>query len=115
MAEGDVIFEEDLISKGEFATDDVMGIITPGRITFGTTSDRPEVTAALFAQEEIYVDSVETFIAGSVVTNHLNLNEKIELYYVPSLYEYIPPGMPGTLGATAKAWRKVPRSWVELN
>lgn len=115
VSEGDVVIDEDLLSKDGFVTNDVLGIISHGRIVLGTANDQPEVTAALFAQEQIHVQDEDTFIAGAVVSNRFNLIRPCHVYFIPSLVENMPPGMPGTLGQTAKAWRRVPRSWVELD
>jgi len=115
VAEGDIILDEDLLSDGTFATSDALGIVTPGTVRIGTsTNDEPELMIALFAQEEVRVETSRTYIAGTVVTNHLDLDETLEVYQAPALTDNLPPGMPGSHGKTARSWRQVPRSWVEL-
>jgi hypothetical protein len=115
VAEGDIILDEDLFSDGTFASDDALGIITPGTVRIGTsTNDEPELMVALFAQEEVRIETSRTFIAGTVVSNYLDLNQTLEVYQVPALSLNLPPGMPGSHGKPVTAWRQVPRSWVEL-
>jgi hypothetical protein len=115
VAEGDIILDEDLYAKGQFASDDVLGIITPGTIMIGTvTNDEPEITAAIFAQEQVHVLTAEAHLAGSVVSNSMTLDRDTDIYSVPALLDNLPPGMPGTAGVPLMTWRRLPRTWTEL-
>ena len=116
VAEGDVILDEDLLSKGEFGTNDALGVVTPGSVRIGTvTNDEPELMMALFAQESVRVETRRTHVAGTIVSNHIQLDTTLESFQVPALTDNMPPGMPGTLAKPARAWRQVPRSWVEFD
>jgi len=70
---------------------------------------------ALFAQEGVRVETKRTHVAGTIVSNHIQLDSTLESFQVPALTDNMPPGMPGTFAKPAKAWRQVPRSWVELD
>jgi hypothetical protein len=37
-----------------------------------------------------------------------------DIFQVPALARNLPPSMPGAADVDAFAWRRVPRSWVEL-
>lgn len=114
VSEGDVRIDDDVLSKDEFATNDVLGVVSRGSIIVGATLDQPEISAALFAQEKLRVESSDSFIAGAVVANQIDLNRPTHVYFVSSLAANMPPGMPGSL-ELARSWRRVPRSWVELD
>jgi hypothetical protein len=115
VSEGDMVLDEDLMSKQTFATNDVAGLISHGDIRIGTvTNEDPEFNAAIFAQEEIHVITRTAHVAGAMVSNHVRADYPLQIYEVPALAENLPPGMPGTKGIPPVAWRKVPRSWVEL-
>jgi hypothetical protein len=115
VSEGDMLLDEDLMSKDAFATNDVAGLISHGEIRIGTvTNEDPEFNAAIFAQEEIRVLTRTTHVAGAIVTNAVRADYPLQIYEVPALADNLPPGLPGTKGIPPVAWRMVPRSWVEL-
>lgn len=114
VSEGDIIVDADFLSKGTFATEDVAGFVTPQKIQLGSNASVITIMGAFFAQEAL-VSAKTTDVAGTLVSNHFDATEIPNVYQVPALIDNLPPRLPGSEGAPVRAWRIVPRSWVELN
>jgi len=114
VSEGSITVDADLITKGTFATDDVVGLVTPHRVQLGSNASLLTVMGAVFAQEDL-ISSKKADVAGSLVANHFGATEIPNIYQVPALSDNLPPRLPGTDAVPAKTWRIVPRTWVELN
>ncbi len=113
VSEGDVMVDADFYSKGTFATDDMVGVVSHGEITFGDKKSQMSVSGAFFAQEKVTVFK-QTALAGTLVSNLFNMTQVPDLYQVPSLASNLSPGMPGAEDVYRYSWRRVPKSWTEL-
>jgi hypothetical protein len=114
VSEGSVSVGVDLYSKGQFPTDDVLGVISHTRMHLGTSDAQLKLAGAFFAQEEVE-NGKQNHLAGSIVSNSFGMTQVPDLYQVPALSKNLPPGMPGADDVNQYAWRRVPRSWVELD
>jgi hypothetical protein len=114
VCEGDMTIDADFHPKGQFATDDVAGLISYGRTTLGAVKAQLELAAAIYAQEEVIV-SKQTQMAGTLVSNYFGCTQVPDIYQVPSLTKNLPPSMPGSADVPAYTWKRVPKSWVELD
>ena len=112
-ATGDIEIKQDLHPFGYYLQDGPdadkridgnLGLITENRIELdgGSPTANLRVFAALFAEEQIDVRSSAN-VAGSVITNHIDMQSfrRLSVWYVPALAAVAPPGMPGTLGTPA--------------
>jgi len=114
ISEGNVTIDADFLSKGTFATDDVMGIIARGSMHLGGDKAHLDLTGAFFSQEEVIV-SKQTQLAGTIVSNYFGATNVPDIYQVPELVKNLPPGMPGSDNIYVYVWMRVPKSWVELD
>jgi hypothetical protein len=113
VSEGNVSIDADMYSKGKFALDDVMGVISHGKITLGDDASQLRLAGAFFAQEAVQTNK-QTQIAGSIVSNYFDLRQVPDIFQVPLLSANLPPRMPGSDDVVMYAWRLVPKSWTEL-
>jgi hypothetical protein len=49
-----------------------------------------------------------------MISNYFDVQNNPHLYFVPSLVENLPPGMPGSGTINLYTYRKVPGTWREL-
>jgi hypothetical protein len=113
VAEGDVSVDAHLVPRDTFPTNDVLGVVSHGRIALGTGASQLVLAGAFFAQEEVS-NAKQNQLAGTIVSNHFGMTQVPEIFQVPELAKNLPPGMPGGDDIYIYAWRRVPRSWVEL-
>jgi len=116
VAEQNVNINTDLYAKTMFPTKDVLGVVAHGRMEIGTAGGASQLNlqGAFFAQEEI-INGKQNKLMGSIVSNTFGMLNVPDIYQVPALAENLPPSMPGAADVDAFAWRRVPRSWVELH
>lgn len=97
--------------KGDdLVTNDVnsLGVVTPGSITFeGHNAD----THAGFFYAETQVNfNKQSKFAGTVIGGLVNYSQVPDVYQVPALKDYLPPGMPGgyaIVNLSDREWRRV--------
>lgn len=116
VSEKDVEINVDVYAKTTFPTRDLLGIVAHGSMEFGTGDGASQLNlqGAYFAQEEV-INGKQNKIMGACVSNSFGMEQVPDLYQVPSLAENLPPDMPGAGNINVYTWRRVPRSWVELN
>ena len=113
VSENDVIINDDLYSKNQFATNDVLGVIAYRDILIGTKAANLKLSGAYFAQRKIRIVR-QSQVTGTLISNYLDMQQVPDIYQVPELLHNLPPGMPGANTVSTYIWRKVPRSWIEL-
>jgi|Deesub1362A_J573_1020465.scaffolds.fasta_scaffold00045_99 hypothetical protein len=86
-----VEMEQSLVPAGQFATEDVVGIVTSANIHVNPKS-KSEIMAALYAANTIAV-SYQTVFAGTLVSNYFDLTQVPTILQVPELSDNLPPGM----------------------
>jgi len=105
---GDVNLNTNLLTSNTFPTSDVLGIITPGGIEFNAANI--DVMGAFYAETEISV-SKQTDIAGTLVSNHVDMGSNVpSVFQVPSLADNLPYGMIDMWNA----WVVFVRDWQEI-
>lgn len=116
VSERNVHINTDLYAKTMFPTKDVLGIVAHGKMGIGTEGGASQLNlqGAFFAQEEI-INGKQNKLMGSIVSNTFGMRNVPDIYQVPALARNLPPGMPGGDDVDVFAWRRVPRSWVELH
>ena len=115
VAEGNVSINTHLYAKTMFPTTDVLGVVAHGSMGIGTSggSSQLNLQGAFFAQEEI-LNGKQNKIMGTIVANSFGMENVPDIYEVPALAQNLSPRMPGADDVDVFAWRRVPRSWVEL-
>ncbi len=87
----DVRIHTSLLTAGTFPTSHVLGVVTPGKIEFDTANI--DVMGAFYAETEIEVKK-QTDIAGTLVSNHIDMGSQVpSIYQVPTLVDNLPSGM----------------------
>lgn len=116
VAEGDVEINTHFIAKTMFPTKDIVGLVAHGSMGLGTSGGAAQLNlqGAFFAQEEV-INGKQNKIMGALVANSFGMENVPDIYQVPNLAANLPPRMPGADDYDIFAWRRVPRSWVELN
>jgi hypothetical protein len=96
--------------KGVTGVDDInsLGVVTPGDITF---SGKPGNIHAgfYFADGQVNFNKQSKF-AGTVIGGLVNFSQVPDVYQVPNLKNYLPPGVPGgqnVIKLTRREWRRV--------
>jgi hypothetical protein len=96
--------------KGITGVDDInsLGVVTPGDITF---SGKPGNIQAgfYFADGQVNFNKQSKF-AGTVIGGLVNFSQVPDVYQVPNLKNYLPPGVPGgqnVIKLTKREWRRV--------
>lgn len=113
-ARNDISITNNLLSKGAFPTDDVIGLVAGHDMTIaGSGASHLELTGAFFAQHQMN-NSKQNELAGAMVSNYFNITNVPHFYQVPSLKDNLPPGMPGAGTVTTYTWKKRFASWREL-
>jgi len=85
-----------------------LGVVTPGTVTFdGSNSD--VYTGMFFADTQINFNKQAKF-GGTVISGHVNYAQVPDVYQVPNLKYYLPPGIPGgqtVVRLSTREWRRV--------
>ena len=96
--------------KGITGVDDInsLGVVTPGDITF---EGKPGNIHAgfYFADGQINFNKQSKF-AGTVIGGLVNFSQVPDIYQVPNLQNFLPPGVPGgqnIIMLTSREWRRV--------
>jgi hypothetical protein len=96
--------------KGITGVDDInsLGVVTPGDITF---EGKPGNIHAgfYFADGQVNFNKQSKF-AGTVIGGLVNFSQVPDIYQVPNLQNYLPPGVPGgqnIIMLTSREWRRV--------
>ena len=103
-----------ILSQGGFPSDDVLGFLSTQNlyIGMGAGASQMDLMGAFFAQNKIQ-NAKQNHMAGSMVSNYFEVENVPHFYFVPSLQDNLPPGMPGG-GRGGWVYKKVPGTWREL-
>ena len=113
--QGDMhINTKSILSQGGFPSDDVLGFLSTQNlyIGMGAGASQMDLMGAFFAQNKIQ-NAMQNHMAGSMVSNYFEVENVPHFYFVPSLQDNLPPGMPGG-GRGGWVYKKVPGTWREL-
>jgi hypothetical protein len=115
VSQGNTYISTHVLSKDMFPTNDVLGFISAHNIEIGGGSGDAhlDVMGALFAQDQIS-NFKQNQLAGAMVSNYFQINNVPDLFYVPSIVDNLPPGMPGGNTAYTYTYRIVKGTWHEL-
>ncbi|MDH4223155.1 MAG: pilus assembly PilX N-terminal domain-containing protein [candidate division Zixibacteria bacterium] len=115
VATQDISVNTHVLSEGMFPTDDVIGFIARHDINIGTGPGDAQLNlmGAFYAQETIY-NSKQNGVAGALVSNYFDITNVPDLYWVPSIVDNLPPGMPGGGTVYTYTYKIVNNSWREL-
>jgi len=96
--------------KGITGVDDInsLGVVTPGDITF-TGKNGDIHTGFYFAGGQVNFNKQSKF-AGTIIGGLVNFSQVPDIYQVPNLQNYLPPGVPGgqnIIKLTNREWRRV--------
>ena len=114
VSQGNTLIDTDVLSKGTFPTDDVLGFISAQDLQISRIGGESHlnVMGAFFVQGQI-TNYKQNQVAGSMVANYMEIYYVPDLFYVPSLVENLPPGMPGH-EVSVYAYEMVKGTWREL-
>jgi hypothetical protein len=96
-AEGSVKVHGSVLPVNTFPTVDALGCIAYQDIEFATGSGESQLSGAgaWYAQRRI-VSAKQNQFAGTYVANYFDMGTNVpNIYQVPKLSSYLPPGMPG--------------------
>jgi len=112
---GNMYINANVLSKGQFPTDDVMGFFSTHdlEIATGNGASQLDMMGAMFAQNKI-VNAKQNNLAGAMVSNFFSVTNVPHMYFVPSIVDNLPPGMPGGGTIYKYTYKKVQGSWREL-
>ncbi len=85
-----------------------LGVVTPGDITF--TGKNGNIHAGFFFAEGQVNYNKQSKFAGTVIAGLVNFSQVPDVYQVPNLMNYLPPGVPGgqtIVKLTSREWRRV--------
>jgi hypothetical protein len=104
-----------VLSRDQFPTNDVMGFLSTHDLYIGTGDGAAQldIIGALFAQYKIQ-NAKQNQLAGAMVSNYFEVDDVPHMYFVPSILDNLPPGMPGSGTITKYTYKKVPGTWREL-
>ncbi|MCJ7500082.1 pilus assembly PilX N-terminal domain-containing protein [bacterium] len=96
--------------KGDTGVDDInsLGVVTPGDITF--TGKNGNIHAGFFFADGQINFNKQSKFAGTVIGGLVNFSQVPDVYQVPNLKNYLPPGVPGgqnIVKLTSREWRRV--------
>ncbi|MDF1525562.1 MAG: pilus assembly PilX N-terminal domain-containing protein [bacterium] len=96
--------------KGVTGVDDInsLGVVTPGDITFTGKNDNIHA-GFYFAEGQVNFNKQSKF-AGTIIGGLVNFSQVPDVYQVPNLKNYLPPGVPGgqtIVKLTSREWRRV--------
>jgi len=115
VSTGSVNIDVDMTpSSSSFPINHALGVISRHDINLATGSgaSQLELAGAFYAQERI-TSAKQNELLGTFVTSYFSMTNVPHMYQVPSLPDYLPPGMPGS----GRIWVKTVRidSWREMN
>ena len=112
---GNTYINTHVLSKDQFPTNDVMGFLSTHDLNIGTGSgaSQLDIMAAFFAQNKLK-NAKQNNLAGAMVSNYFEVNNVPHMYFVPSILDNLPPGMPGSGTISKYTYKKVQGSWREL-
>jgi hypothetical protein len=115
VSANDISIHTDILSKGIFPTDDVIGFVAARNLNLATGSGDSQLTlmGAFYAQNKIS-NAKQNQLAGAMVSNYFDIKNVPDLFQVPSLTDNLPPGMPGAGISYTYTYQIVPNSWREL-
>jgi hypothetical protein len=85
-----------------------LGVVTPGSATL--TGSNGDVHAGFFYAETQINFNKQSKFAGTVIGGLVNYSQVPDVYQVPALKDYLPPGMPGgytIVKLGTREWRRV--------
>jgi len=85
-----------------------LGVVTPQDISF-EGKNANEIAGFFFAEGQINFNKQVKF-AGTVIGGLVNFSQVPDIYQVPNLQNYLPPGVPGgqnIIMLTSREWRRV--------
>jgi len=96
LVTGDVSIDATVVTTGDDSfPNNIMGIMTPGDINIGNTSQE-DVMGLFYAEGEINIDK-QTDLVGTIITNYFNLSNQVpSIFQVPLTGVELPPGIIGT-------------------
>jgi len=114
VSQGNTLIDTDILSKGTFPTDDVLGFISAQDLQISRSGGETHlnVMGAFFAQGQIS-NYKQNQVAGALVANYMEIYNVPDLFHVPSIAENLPPGMPGH-EVSAYTYEMVNGTWREL-
>ncbi len=115
VAQGSMYVNTSLLSKAEYPTNDVLGLLSYHTLELGTGSGASQLTmmAACYAQNQI-INQKQNHIAGAMVSNYFSMTNVPSIWQVPALVDNLPPGMPGGNTFMAYVWNEMPSTWREI-
>lgn len=118
LATGDVTIDTDLITcnngvttnyTNSFPVNNIIGIMTPGTMTVGSTSQL-SIMGAFYAQTKI-ISAKQTNVAGTFVSNYFDMGTNVpSIFQVPTLADNLPMGMIGNypiMSLSKISWREL--------
>ncbi|HEX9911958.1 MAG TPA: pilus assembly PilX N-terminal domain-containing protein [candidate division Zixibacteria bacterium] len=115
VSANDISVHIDVLSKGMFPTDDVIGFVAAKNLNLanGSGDAQLKLMGAFYAQNKIS-NAKQNQLVGAMVSNYFEIKNVPDLFHVPSLADNLPPGMPGAGTSYAYTYQIVPNSWREL-
>jgi hypothetical protein len=115
VSTGSVNINVDLIpSSASFPVNHALGVISRNDINLATDggASQLQLAGAYYAQERI-TSAKQNELLGTFVTSYFAMTNTPHMYQVPSLPDYLPPGMPGS----GRIWVKTLRidSWRQIS
>jgi len=118
LADSDVLIDTDLVTcnngdpantAASFPVNNIMGIMTPGILTVGSTA-QCSIMGAFYGQTKV-VSAKQTNVMGTFVGGYFDMGTNVpSIWQVPSLADNLPLGMIGNypiLSTTPVSWREL--------
>jgi hypothetical protein len=114
VSEGDIFVNTHLLSKGEFATEDILGLISAHDINLGSGPGDANlnIMGVFFADNQI-LNEKQNQLAGAMVSDYFKINQVPDLFQVPAVVDNLPPGMPGSGIINIYTYEVVNGTWRE--
>jgi hypothetical protein len=114
VSEGYIYIDTHLLSKGTFATDDILGFISANDIDLGAGPGAANlnIMGVFFAQNEL-LNEKQNQLAGAMASNYFKINQVPDLFQVPAVVDNLPPGMPGSETIDIYTYEVVNGTWRE--
>ena len=115
VSQGDMYVNTSVMSRADYPSDDVLGLLSYKKMELGTGSGASQLTimAAIFAQNQI-INQKQNHIAGAMVSNYFSMSNVPSIWQVPALVDNLPPGMPGGNTIKTYVWKEMPSTWREI-
>lgn len=112
---GSMYINTHVLSKDQFPTNDVMGFLSTHDLSIGTGpgASQLDIMGAFFAQNQI-TNVKQNNLAGAMVSNYFSVTNVPHMFFIPSIVDNLPPGMPGGGTITKYTYKKVLGTWREL-